>query len=289
MLALLPQAIVDGVLTGAIYAIVAVGLTMVFGVMRIVNFAHGDFLMVGLYLTYIGAHWLKLDPYVASLFVVPLLTLLAAATFRVLIKPMLGRSEHNQVVATLGLSLILQNIALVAFSADFRTIPSFLAKSRFHVDGVIIRTPAAIACIASILLCLALYALLQRTDIGRRIRATAEDRDAALMCGVAADRMYLLAFCLGVGSLGLVAPLIAPIYYVAPSVGTSFTLTAFVVVVLGSLGNFVGALVGGLLIGVVEALGGLFTGGSLPLLVTYGVFILILLFRPTGLFGRAAL
>jgi branched-chain amino acid transport system permease protein len=289
MLALLPQTIVDGVLTGAIYAIVAVGLTMVFGVMRIVNFAHGDFLMVGLYLTYIGAHWLKIDPYFAALFVVPLLTLLAAATFRLLIRPMLGRSEHNQVVATLGLSLILQNLALVVFSADYRTIPSVLARSRFHIDGIVIRTPAAIACVASILLCFALYALLQRTDIGRRIRATAEDRDAALLCGVPAERMYLLAFCLGIGTLGLVAPLIAPIYYVSPSVGSSFTLTAFVVVVLGSLGNFLGALVGGLLIGVVEALGGLVTGGSLPLLMTYGVFILILLFRPTGLFGRAAL
>lgn len=289
MLALLPQIIVDGVLTGAIYAIVAVGLTMVFGVMRIVNFAHGDFLMVGLYLTYIGAHWLGLDPYVSSLFVVPLLTLLAGTAFHLLIRPMLGRSEHNQVVVMLGLSLILQNIALVAFSADFRTIPSFLAKSRFHLAGIVVRTPAAIACVASILLCLALYALLQHTDIGRRIRATAEDRDAALLCGVPADRMYLLAFCLGVGSLGLVAPLIAPIYYVAPTVGGSFTLTAFVVVVLGSLGNFLGALVGGLLIGVVEALGGLVTGGSLPLLLTYGVFIFILLFRPKGLFGRVAL
>ncbi len=289
MLALVPQIIVDGLLLGAVYAIVAVGLTMVFGVMRIINFAHGDFLMLGMYLTYLAAVMLGVDPYLALIFVLPMVTLFAAAAYHILIRPILGTAEHNQVLVTLGLSLVLQNVALVAFSADLHTVPSSLAASKFYLGSVIIRTPPAIACGVSILMCVALYWFLQRTDLGRRVRATAEDRDAAALCGVSVDRMYLLAFCIGTGSLGLVAPLLAPFLYVAPSVGVNFTLTAFIIVVLGSIGSFTGALIGGMLIGIVESLGGLVTSGSMPYLLSYAVFVLVLLFRPAGLFGTARL
>jgi branched-chain amino acid transport system permease protein len=286
---LILQVLCDGVLLGAVYAIVAVGLTMVFGVMRILNFAHGDFLTVGLYLTYIAASSFGIDPYVAMLLVLPAVTLFAAFVYRLLLRPILGTPDHNQVLVTLGLSLILQNLALGLFSADLHTIPSRFSASKFYLGSVIVRTPAALAGIVSIAVCLGLYWFLEKTRLGRDIRATAEDRDAALLCGVPVERMYLLAFCIGAGSLGLVAPLLAPFYYVAPSVGVGFTLTAFIVVVLGSLGNFVGALIGGLLIGVVEALGSLVTSGSMPYLLTYGTFIAVLLFRPAGLFGRVRL
>lgn len=289
MLSLVPQIVVDGLLLGAVYAIVAVGLTMVFGVMRIINFAHGDFLMVGMYLTYVAALRLGLDPYLSLLLVLPVITLFAAAVYRLLIRPILGTAEHNQVVVTLGLSLILQNIALVMFSADLHTVPSRIAASKFHLGSVIVRTPSAIAAAASIMTCIALYSFLRYTDLGRRIRATAEDRDAASLCGVSVDRTYLIAFCIGTGLLGLVAPLLAPFLYVAPSLGINFTLNAFIVVVLGSIGSFFGALAGGLLIGVVESLGGLVTSGSMPYLLSYAVFVLVLLFRPAGLFGRARL
>jgi branched-chain amino acid transport system permease protein len=289
MIALLPQVIVDGLLTGSIYAIVAIGLTMVFGVMRIVNFAHGDFLMVGLYVTYIFSAWLGVEPYIAVIAILPLVTLLASLSFRFLIRPIIGTSEHNQVVVTLGISLILQNVALVVFSADLRTIPSAFSSSKFYIGDVIVRSTAAVACVVSIAVCIGLYLFLKNTALGRSIRATAEDAAAAQLCGISSERMYMLAFCLGVGSLGLVAPLIAPIYYVSPSSGVTFTLTAFIVVVLGSLGNFLGALAGGLIIGVVESIGSLLTSGSMSNILTYGLFILILLFRPSGLFGRARL
>lgn len=289
MLALLPQIVVDGLLLGAVYAVVAVGLTMVFGVMRIINFAHGDFLMLGLYLTYVAALLLGLDPYLSLLLVLPLVTLAAAGTYRLLIKPILGSAEHNQVLVTLGLSLILQNLALVLFSADLHTIPSRLSASKFYLGSVIVRTPAAIACAASILVSIALYLFLRHSDLGRRIRATAEDRDAAALCGVSVDRTYLVAFCIGTGLLGLVAPLLAPFLYVAPTLGVNFTLTAFIIVVLGGIGSFLGALAGGLLIGLVETVGGLVTSGSMPYLLSYAVFVLVLLFRPAGLFGKARL
>lgn len=288
-LSLLPQILVDGLTLGAVYAIVAVGLTLVFGVMRIINFAHGDFLMVAMYASYYAAVVLRLDPYLTLVLTLPLLTVFAALVYRLLFAPILGTAEHNQVLVSIGLSLILQNIALVVFTADVHTTPSAFARSKFYLGDVIVRTPAAVACIVSLVVCLGLYWFLRRTDIGRRIRATAEDRDAAQMCGIAVDRIYLTTFCLGIGSLGLVAPLLAPFYDVSPSIGLGFTLNAFIIVVLGGLGNFIGALVGGLLIGLVEALGGLYTNGSMPFLFTYGIFVVILLFRPTGIMGRARL
>jgi branched-chain amino acid transport system permease protein len=285
LLPLLPQALADGVLLGAVYAIVAVGLTMTFGVMRIINFAHGDFLAVGLYLTYLAAHFLRLDPYLSLLLVLPLVTLAAALTYKWLIAPVLSASEQNQVVVTLGLSLILQNVLLAIFSADVRTIPSAMAGKFLRLGDVFVQAAAVVAAVASILVCVGLYRFLHATELGRQIRAAAQDRDGARICGVNVERMYLIAFCIGVGSLGLVAPLIAPFYYISPGVGPNFTLTAFVVVVLGSIGNFLGALLGGFIIGIVEAVGGLLTGGSINFIITYAIFALFLLFKPEGLLG----
>ncbi len=285
LLPLLPQTLADGLMLGAVYAIVAVGLTIAFGVLRIVNFAHGDFLAIGLYLTYIGATWLGLDPYLSLVLVLPLVTLMAAFTYRVLIAPALHAPEHNQIVVTLGLSLVLQNVMLALFTADVHTVPAAISSHILKFGNVFVQAAAVIASVVSIAICLSLYWFLRRTDLGRRIRAAAQDRDAALMCGVDVDRMYLLAFCIGVGSLGLVAPLIAPFNYVSPGVGANFTLAAFIVVVLGSMGNFIGALCGGFIIGLVEAVGGLVTGGSVNFVITYAIFILFLLFKPEGLFG----
>ncbi|UZE47848.1 branched-chain amino acid ABC transporter permease [Rhodopseudomonas sp. P2A-2r] len=285
MLPLLPQAVADGLLMGSVYAIVSVGLTLTFGVLRIVNFAHGDFLAIGLYLTYLGAKLFGVDPYWSLVAVLPLVTLGAAFTYKTLIAPATHAPEHNQIVVTLGLSLILQNVMLVLFTADVHTVPSVMSARVVQVGGVFVQVAAILASVASVVVCLALYWFLHSTETGRRIRAAAQDRDAALMCGVDVDRMYLLAFCIGIGSLGLVAPLIAPFNYVSPGVGSSFTLTAFIVVVLGSMGNFMGALAGGFIIGVVEAVGGLLTGGSINFVITYAIFILFLLFKPEGMFA----
>ena len=215
----------------------------------------------------------------------PLVTLAAAFTYKLLVAPVIRAPEHNQIVVTLGLSLILQNAMLVVFTADLHAIPSVLSGQVVRLGNVFIQSAALIASAVSIALCLGLYWFLRSTELGRLIRASAQDRDAALMSGVNVDRMYLFAFCIGVGSLGLVAPLIAPFNYVSPSVGSNFTLTAFIVVVLGSMGNFAGALIGGFIIGIVEAVGGLMTGGSINFIITYAIFILFLLFKPERLLG----
>ena len=282
---LLPQACADGLLRGAVYAVVAVGLTLTFGVLRIVNFAHGDFLALGLYVTYFGATRLGLDPYICLILAAPAVTLLAALVYRALIAPLLDTPEHNQIVVTLGLSLILQNVMLAVFSADVHTIPTTLAPGVVVLGSVFVQTSALIAAAVSIAACVGLYGFLHRTETGRQIRAAAQDRDAARLCGVSVDRMYLIAFCIGVGSLGLVAPMIAPFTTVAPTAGVSFTFASFIVVVLGSMGNFLGALLGGLIVGLVEAIGGLLTGGSINFIITYAIFVLFLLFKPEGLLG----
>jgi branched-chain amino acid transport system permease protein len=284
-LSLLPQVLTDGAMLGCVYAIVAVGLTLVFGVLRIVNFAHGDFLMVGLYASFVLAERLGWDPYLTiplSLFAVLGTAWLA---YRFCLEPLLNTEESRQVVSTLGISLIIQNGILLLFSGNMHAIPSRLGSSMLVVGGVFLRWPVVIAAVASVLLCAGLYWLLRSTDIGRQIRAAAEDRDAAQLCGLRIGRLYRVAFCLGVGTLGFVAPLIAPFYTVSPSIGGSFTLMSFVVVVLGGIGSFVGALVGGLVIGLVQAVAGLYTEGSTPLIFTYLIFVGVLLLRPTGIFG----
>ena len=170
MLPLLPQALADGLLLGAVYAIVAVGLTLTFGVLRIVNFAHGDFLALGLYLTYLGATWLHLDPYLSLVLVLPLVTLAAAFTYRLLIAPVILAPEHNQIVVTLGLSLILQNAMLAIFTADLHAMPSVLSGHIVRIGNVFIQAAALIASAASIAVCLGLYWLLRSTELGRQIR-----------------------------------------------------------------------------------------------------------------------
>lgn len=287
-LSLLMQAAIDGLSMGAIYAVVAVGLTMVFGVMKIVNFAHGDFLMIGMYVCLLLARNYGVDPYVG----IPLSMLVMAGAavlfYKLLIEPILEDAEHNQIVVTLGASMILQNAALALFSADFQTIPSILGHSRFGVLGLTVRTPVAIGCVVAILACTALYLFLRWTDTGRMVRATADDRQAAALSGVSVKRIYTIAFCIGAGSLGLVAPLVAPFLYAAPQVGNAFTLNSFIIVVLGGLGSFGGALIGGLFIGVIEGVGNILSDGAMPALMTYAAFVTALLLRPQGLFGRAS-
>lgn len=283
------QVMIDGILLGAVYAALGVSLTLVFGVLRIVTFCHGDFVMIALYGLLICSAKFGLDPYVSAPFVFFCMFGLAAALYKALIEPVMKADEHSQIVTTLALGLILQNLALLFFSADVQTIPSFISGSVVRMGSVVVRVPSVTAAILAVLVCMILAYVLNRTALGRRVRATAQDRDAAALCGVEVGRIYLVAFCVGIGILGIVAALLAPTFYVSPSVGNSLSLTAFIIVVLGGLGNFSGAIVAGFIIGSLEAVGGLLTSGSMSFALTYGLFVIILLFRPQGLFGVARL
>ncbi len=282
------QAIVSGILLGGIYSLICVGLTLTFGVMRIINFAHGEFLMVGMYGTYFFAQGFGVEPYVALFVVLPGLFLLGISVFYTLIRPVLGAPELNQMLLLVGLSLLLQNAALALFSPDTRSLQSALSLAKLTFGPVIVDIPKLIAFGASILVTLALYWLLKATELGRRIRAAAIDRETASLMGIDVGRVNLLAFGIGIGCLGIAAPMITSVFYIVPNIGTFFILIAFVVVVLGGIGNFLGAMLASFIVAIAESVGAVFMPGSTAPVLPFMIFILVLLFKPEGLLGSRA-
>ena len=283
------QAAANGLLLGGVYGLVSAGLTLIFGVMRIVNFAHGEFLMLGMFAAWWLVHLAGIHPYLALLPVG--VAMFGAGWFaqRVLIERVLGRTDEAQILLTVGLSAFLQGGALFAWGADYRTIATPLTSASVAVGAVYLSTPRLVAFGVALLLAGGLYLLLGRTDIGRAMRAAAENREIALLLGIDTRRIYLLAFALGTGLVGVAGGLMAPVLATFPTVGTLFALTAFVVVVLGGMGDVVGAMLGGMIIGVTEALIGTYVALDLAPLATFLIFVMILLVRPQGLFGRGRL
>ena len=286
---ILAQAAISGLLMGGVYALVAIGLTMQWGVMNIVNFAHGEFMMLAMYLSYWAFALLGIDPYVSLLLSVPIMFLLGALTQRVLIERVMNANHVIQILLTVGLGIFLENLALYLWSPNFRTIKLEYLSATIRFGEISIGITKLIAFAVCGLLAASLYLLLKKTTLGRAMRAVAQDAEGAALMGINVKRMYMLAFGIGSACVGAAGTLVIPFFYTHPKVGLSFVLMAFVVAVLGSLGNFVGALVGGLIIGLSESISGLILPGTLKELVTFSIFILVLLFRTTGLFGREKL
>jgi branched-chain amino acid transport system permease protein len=288
MIELVLQAIVSGILLGGIYSLICVGLTLTFGVMRIINFAHGEFLMVGMYATYFFAQAFHTEAYAALPVVLPGLFVFGLLVYHLLVRPILGAEPLNQMLLLMGFSLVLQNAALALFSPDARSVQSAISLAKLEVDSVIVSVPKLIAFGASLVITSGLYWLLRATELGRRIRAAASDRETAALMGINVGRVNLLAFGIGVGCLGVAAPLIMPIFYIVPNIGTFFILIAFVVVVLGGIGNFMGALLASFIVAIAESLGALFMPGSTAPVLPFLLFILVLLVKPEGLLGARA-
>jgi branched-chain amino acid transport system permease protein len=285
---LLWQAVVSGLLIGGVYALVALGLTLIFGVMRIINFAHGTLMMLGMYATFFLYTVAGVDPYLSILLVGPAFFLVGVALERGVIEPNLGAPESNQLLLTLGVALFLENAALVVFSPDYRSIRLPWAARSFLVGDAVVNLPRLIAFGCSVALAVGLWLFLKHTDTGKAIRAAAEEREGALLVGIHIRRLSAIAFGIGSAVVAVAGSLVTPVLYVAPDVGDVFNILAFVIVVLGGMGSFVGALLGGLLVGVAESLGAAVLPGSLKQLPIFVLFVLVLLFRPTGLFGRRA-
>lgn len=282
----LGQTIVSGLLLGGVFALVAVGLSLIFGVMKILNFAHGDFLMLGMYFAFFLSVMLGIDPYVSAVAALPVFFGLGWLVQAWLIRPVLKAPENIQILLTVGLSLFLQNLAMFLFSPDFQSLRVAYGGNTLSIMGVSISYVRLVASLIAIGATLGLYLLLARTDIGKALRACAEERQGSLAVGINVDRMYNIAFGLGIACVALAGVLMTPFFYIAPQVGLPFTLTAFVVAVLGGLGSLPGALVGGFIIGLIEAIGEiLLPSPSMKQMATFGVFLLILLLRPQGLFG----
>ncbi len=281
------QSLISGVLVGGVYALIGIGLTIIFGVMRVINFAHGDLLMLGMYLTWFVFMKLGLDPYASLVITMPLLFLWGAILQKVVINRVLGALPQNQILLTIGLGLIMSNTVMLIFTSDYQILTTSYSSSSFSLAGISISLPLLYSFLVTAAITGALFWFLQTTDTGQAIRATAQDRDAAQLMGINVKRMSVLAFGLGTALAGTAGALLAPSYYIFPQVGGPFTLKAFVVVVLGGMGSVVGATLGGILIGVTESLSAVYVASGLKELVVYVLFLLILLFRPAGLLGKS--
>lgn len=282
------QAIVSGLANGAIYALIAVGLTLVFGVMRIINFAHGEFLMIAMYAGYFSWSLLGLDPLISILVVTPALMLVGVLLYGTLVRFALNVPEINQMAVTLGLSLLLQHLALVLFTGDNMLVTQPRSTAGIVMGPVVVQINQLIACGASLLLLGLLYLFMKRTDFGLVMRAVSQSRDGAALSGIDIASVYKWAMAVGVGTLGVTGPLLVSILYANPHVGALFTLKAFVIVIVGGLGSFGGALLGALVVGLAESIAGAWFSASVAAAVPFAILILILLVRPEGLMFRSA-
>jgi branched-chain amino acid transport system permease protein len=283
------QSVLSGVLVGGVYSLIGIGLTLIFGVMRIINFAHGDLLMIGMYATWLCFTVLGIDPFVSIVIVGPVLFAFGAVLQRVIINRVLDALPQNQILLTIGLGLVMSNTAMLIFTSDYKILTTTYSSSSFTVGGLSISQPLLVAFVITVAITAALSWFLLRTDTGQAIRATAQDRDAAQLMGINVSAMSVLAFGLGSALAGIAGALIAPTYYIFPQVGSAFTLKAFVIVVLGGMGSVAGAMLGGVIIGVTESLAAVYIDSGLKELVVYVLFLGLLLFRPSGLLGKSRL
>ncbi|MEO6018949.1 MAG: branched-chain amino acid ABC transporter permease [Knoellia sp.] len=281
------QAIVTGLLIGGVYGLVAMGLTLIFGVLDIVNFAHGAFLAVALFLTWWLATSMALNPYLTMLVTVPVMFALGYAVQRGILSGAMGKPLENQLLITLGISLVIENALLLFFGADPRSVP-LPSNPTIGIFGAVADLSRILAFVGALVLAGLLFVILRRTRLGTAIRAVASNDAGAQLVGIDTRRIYALTFAIGTACAGAAGTLVAPLVTVEPSTGALFNIVAFVVVVIGGMGNVVGALIGGLIIGLAEQLGSIFLPGQSPLLSVFIVFVLVLFLKPQGLFGRTS-
>jgi branched-chain amino acid transport system permease protein len=282
------EAVLNGLLTGAVYGLVALGLTLVYGVLHIINFAHGALLTAAMYAAYVVRASFGVDPYVAALPLAALFFGVGYLVQRLVIGPASRGKDENILLVTLGLSIIIENLMLAVFRSDTRSIDVPYAMEVIEFGPALLSYPRVIGFGATILVGIALFVLMRFTATGKAIRAVAKERTGAALVGIDVAHIYAVTFGIGTACLAISAALLLPSFYVSPRVGNAFVLVAFTIVVLGGMGSVVGALVGGLVIGVVESLSGLYLGESLGQIGIFLIFILVLLVRPTGLFGARA-
>lgn len=281
------QNLTGGLLIGGIYALIGVGLSLIFGVMRIINFAHGEFVALGIYSAIVLFRQLGLDPYLALLIAVPLGFVVGAALQRLVLARLIDAPGDSTLLATLGLALIISNALFLVFGAEPQSIYLPYATATVTLAGVRLPVAQLIAGGVTLVIIVGLYLLLSRTELGRAVRATAQNRLGAELVGIDTRVIHALVFGLGMALAVAAGVILAPLLFAVPTVGSSYTLKAFVVTVLGGLGSVPGAIGGGLLLGVVEFLGAsYFSSGYRD---AYGLFafLLVLLLRPQGLFGRS--
>lgn len=280
------QTLVSGILIGGIYALIGLGMTLIMGVMKIINLAHGQLMMVAMYITYMLYEYLHLDPYFSLLIAMPVLFALGALIQKYLLNPLLKVDSilpENQVLMTVGLAMVLTEIIRFIFHSDYRSVKTVYSNATLYVSGISFNVPMIVAFGIAVLLSAALFFFLLKTDLGKSVRATAQNKDAAILMGINAEWITILTYGLGSALVAAAGTLLLPIFYLFPDIGGPFTLKAFVITMLGGMGSTVGAIVGGVVLGIAESLGATYISMALKDAVAMVIFLLVLIFLPGGL------
>jgi branched-chain amino acid transport system permease protein len=288
MLETLVQAVINGLLIGGIYALVSIGVTLIFGVVKIVNFAQGEFVMIGMYLSFFLATQFGIDPVLSLVVTMPVLFVMGVLIQHFLIRRVLGQNDMPQIFLTFALSLLLVNLSLLLFTANYRTVHTWYSDEALHFNGLYIPLAKLFAFALAMVLSATLWVFLHATDLGKAMRAAAQNREVAMLMGINPNRVFCVALGVALALAGAAGSLLMPFYPAYPLVGQVFVLMAFVAVVLGTLGNILGALVASLMMGVAESLGIQFIGADSGLIVVFLMLLLTLAVRPSGLAGGRA-
>lgn len=287
------QTLVAGILLGGLYALIGIGMTLILGVMKIINLTHGQLMMVAMYIAFWLFTLFGIDPYVSLLIAPPLMFAFGMLTQKALVNPVLRVESilpHNQVILTVGIGLVLQNVATILFTSDYRSTPVDYASTAFYLSDLWADTPVeislslpwAVSFLLSVVITVLLWFFLAHTDTGKSIRATAQDKDAALIMGVNVGLMRVITFGLGSALVACAGCLFIPIYYLFPALGSQFTLIAFVITILGGLGSTLGAILGGLILGVFESMTATYVGMGWAPVGRFVIFVAALVFLPGG-------
>ena len=282
----LAQLLVSGIMLGGIYALMSIGLTLIFGVLKIVNFAHGEFLMLAMYAAWAVVSFSGINVYAAALIVIPLLFGFGALIYLLIVRPAVDKPHLVVVFATMGLSILMQNLALVSMTADLRDVPPLLGGTSLQIGPLYLRIELVLGFLISVAITFGLMLFIKRSYLGKAIRATVQDPNAAMLMGINVPRIFLLTFAGGSALVGLAGCIMLPLYSTFPTVGGNFVLIAYVIVVLGGMGSMEGALLGGICIGLVQSLSSYYVAPAYGQMFYFVVFLLVMIFRPDGLFGQ---
>jgi len=279
------QTLVSGILKGGLYSLIGIGMTLIMGVMGIINLAHGQLMMVGMYVTFVCFHYLGIDPYIAMFITMPTLFLLGIVIQKYTLNPLMEVDSilpENQVLMTVGIGMVLTEIARFIFTSDYKSVQTSYSNSTFFIGEISFSVALIVAFFIAVAFTLFMFWFLLKTDTGRSIRATAQDKDAALLMGVNSKRITIITFGIGSALVGAAGTLLLPVYYLFPDIGGPFTRKAFVITILGGLGSTVGAIFGGVTLGLAEAFGATYIGMAYDDMIGLIIFVLVLLFLPGG-------
>ena len=285
-LTIIIQIIISGLLIGFVFSLIAVGLTLIWGVMDIINFAHGDFMMIAMFSSLLMFTNIGIDPLFSLPISALLLFCIGLLTYRLVIRPLIGHSGLAALLATFGLSIFIRNVMLLVFGPDFRVVQnSILAGKRLEIMGIHLNLSQVVASIGCVIVTYLVYLFISKSKVGRAIRATALDSDTALLMGINTNRVFALTFAIGSACVGIAGGFLVNFYYVFPDVGFSFVILAFVIVALGGFGNIGGAFLAGILVGLVENVGGFFIAPDFKYTLVFILYLIVVFIRPKGLFG----